>query len=101
VTALLADASGFGSVGAGSGAGLRLAALGLAARIAVAFYVTLTGGEASGSIYDGLPQLTGTVWWVRHLSLIAYGCGIALVVLASAADIVRGRRTSTAASFPD
>lgn len=91
----------FGSVGAGSGAGLRLAALGLAARIAVAFYLTLTGGEATGSIYDQLPQLTGTVWWVRHLSLVAYGCGIALVVLASAADIVRGRRTSTAGYVPD
>lgn len=91
----------FGFVGAGTGAGIRLAALGFAARMWVTLCVAMTGGETSGSIYDRLPEVTGSVWWVRHLSLVAYGCGIALVVLASAADLVRRRDTSIGTTFHD
>jgi len=82
----------FGFVGAGAGAGLRLAALGFAARASVTLYVMMTGGEAAGSIYDELPSIAGPVWWVRNFSLVAYGCGIALVVLATATDLLRRRR---------
>ena len=82
-----------GLVGAGTGAGFRLAAIGFAARTSVTLYVTMTGGETGGSIYDLMPTLLRPVWWARHLSLIAYGCGIALVAVASATDIVRRRRT--------
>ena len=81
----------FGLVGAGSGAGFRLMCLGLAARVEVAMCVLMTGGEASGSIYDALPATAGPVWWVRNLSLVAYGCGLTLVVLASIADLRRRR----------
>jgi len=91
----------FGLVGAGTGAGFRLAALGFAARISVTFYVMMTGGEAGRSIYDDLPQLAGPVWLVRNFSLATYGCGIALVVLASATDLVRRRRVPPWMTFVD
>jgi hypothetical protein len=82
----------FGRVGAGTGAGFRLAAVGLAARVWVAFLVMAVGGETSGSIYDEVPSVADRVWWVRNGSLVVYGCGIALVVIASVTDLVRRRR---------
>ncbi len=90
-----------GLVGAGSGAGFRLAALGFAARISVTLYVMMTGGEAAHSIYDELPSIAGPVWWARNGSLVAFGCGIALVVLASATDLVRRRRVPPWMTFVD
>lgn len=90
-----------GFVGAGTGAGFRLAALGFAARISVTLYVMMTGGEAGRPIYDELPSIAGPVWWVRNGSLVAFGCGIALVVIASAVDLVRRRRVPRWATIVD
>lgn len=82
----------FGLVGEGSGAGFRLAVVGLAARCFVAKLVEMTGAEADQSVYDAMPSITGPVWWARNVSLVAYGCGLALVVLACATDLTRRRR---------
>ena len=91
----------FGFVGEGSGAGFRLVLLGLGARIYVTLLVHLTGAEAARSIYDDLPVTAGPVWWARNGSLIAYGCGLALVVLAAGTDLVRRRRGPRWASTID
>lgn len=79
-------------VGLGSGAGFRLALVGLAARIQVTMLVWVVGGDTFQSIYVTLPQSAGPIWWVRQASLFAYGFGLALVVLSSAVDIARRRR---------
>jgi hypothetical protein len=93
------SAHALGLVGGGSGAGFGLAALGLAARIECELVLTMFGFESGHSVYDWEKvigwnaPLGAMVWLVRNGSLIAYGCGLALVLLASGADIVRRRRT--------
>ena len=81
----------FGFVGKGSGAGFRLALLGLAARVVGSIIVVSTTPSSDGSTYGSLVTGAGPVWWVRNLGIVAFGWGIALVLIATAMDLARRR----------
>ena len=80
-----------GLVGGGSGAGFRLAMLGIAARLLGSLIVVSTVSAEDGSNYCAVWRGTGLVWWVRNLGIVAFGWGIALVVIAAGMDLVRRR----------
>jgi hypothetical protein len=82
----------FGYVGTGTGAGFRLALLGLAARICSSVAVVSGGPASTDSPYAVIMRGTGPIWWARNLGVAAFGLGLALVVLASAVDLRRRRR---------
>lgn len=81
----------FGFVGRGSGAGFRLALLGLAARVLGSMVVVLISSSYDGSNYGALSTGAGPVWWGRNLGIVAFGWGITLVAIATAIDLARGR----------
>lgn len=81
-----------GLVGPGSGAGFRLAIVGLAARVEVSMFVLWMGGETGASIDDAVPAAAGAIRWVRTGSLVAFGWGLGLVAVACAFDLRRARR---------
>jgi hypothetical protein len=93
VWAVWATLHSFGFVGAGSGTGIRLALLGLAARLPGAILLQDFGSDDPRVVYEVAPVATGPLWLTRNLGLVAYGCGLGLVVLATAVDLVRARRT--------
>lgn len=80
----------FGYVGKGTGAGFRLALLGLAARICGSMVVSAKLSSTDPG-YFAVESGRGPIWWTRNLGVMAFGLGLALVVLASAMDLVRRR----------
>jgi hypothetical protein len=80
-------------LGAGSGAGFRLMLAGVAAHVLVTASRLLLGGSSGFTVYEVLPNPV-VASCVANGSLIAYGCGAALVVATSSIDCVRWRRSA-------
>ena len=84
-----------GLVGSGTGAGFRLALLGFASRTASDLLLSYaaTDVDAAGLVYRATYHAGGALWLVRNGSLVCYGFGLALVVLSTAIELRRRRRT--------
>lgn len=84
-----------GYVGSGTGAGFRLALLGLGVRIHTEGLISLGGvrvGDSTATYWapDSVPQM---LCLVRATSLVAYGFGMALVAITTAVELRRRRTT--------
>lgn len=91
VMVLWTVAFGRGLVGLGAGAGFRVALLGLAAHVEVTAALAMTGSPGGGTLSHLVPWVAAPIAFTRNASLIAYGLGLALVVLSSSRDWSRRR----------
>jgi len=92
VTAIWVVAHLAGLAGAGTGAGLRLAALAFAGRLTCELYVRVLLEPAGQSVYDAWPSLGPWVWFFRNVGLALFAYGLALTLFAVVADAVQRRR---------
>lgn len=89
-----------GLVGPGTGAGFRLAALAITARVlSTLAFLSMSEFAPDGATYVGPATTTGLVWALRNGSLVAYAFGLTLVVLSTAVEL-RRRRTVPAWTRP-
>jgi hypothetical protein len=83
-----------GLVGTGTAAGFRLVLLGFATRAAADVLLANAAIhlDASGLVYSTPRRVADVMWLVRNGSLVCFGLGFGLVVLATATDLRRRRR---------
>ncbi len=80
----------FGFVGSGTGAGFALAAYAIAARVlAELAFADGFALDANGLDWVGPARVAGVVGFLRNASLVAYGFGLALVVISTTVELRR------------
>jgi hypothetical protein len=92
ITGIWVVAHMLGLAGAGTGAGLRLAALALAGRVTCETYVGVLLFSGADSVYDAWPSVGPWIWFMRNVGLALFAYGLALTLFAVVSDAVLRRR---------
>ena len=89
-----------GFVSVATGAGFRIACLGVLCRLGAWSIPAMYGLESEGrSVYDTFPSIGGFIWLLRNIGLAAYAYGIVFVALSCWSEC-RLRRTAPAWVLP-